>query len=511
MLVLFPLTAKQAKSMMAMQRAQPEIKRLQAKYKGDRQKLNEEMMKYYQENKINPLAGCLPLLVQMPIFFALFRVMHEPYKHVPKTSDLYAAFCTNAAGKVVGQATVREVGAPEPALLPRDGPLAERHRRHGGFLDALPYFILVGLVIPPGSSRPARAGATRRTCQRQMAMITRVLPIVFGVFSLQFPAGLVLYFLVSNLWRLGQQELIMRKITRPGMAADAAASRMARSSQEPTPADGRRRRAGCASCSSSPRRTNGAADERSTARQRPPQSAGPTAKQPGLRDGRQGSSRQRRCAQPEGSGAPASGGSSSRRTNKKRKRRWPRRRADRAAASAAKTGEIPWSGWRQPDERSRPRSTRRSTSSGVDEDDVEYEVLQEPKTGLFGRLGGNRGAGPRPGEADLAGEAGRAPAPQPTRASGRAPAAASRRAATSGRTRPTGGAPRGGRRAGGGSPEAAGRRPRSGGGGQRSTRATPRRRGAEARADERSGATEPAAAQAPTGSRGHGGDNVETS
>src|SRR6478672_1583614 len=75
MLALFPLTAKQAKSMMAMQRAQPEIKKLQAKYKGDRQKLNEEMMKYYQENKINPLAGCLPLLVQMPILIALVGVL----------------------------------------------------------------------------------------------------------------------------------------------------------------------------------------------------------------------------------------------------------------------------------------------------------------------------------------------------------------------------------------------------------------------------------------------------
>src|SRR3954447_12964959 len=103
MLVMFPLTAKQAKSMMAMQRAQPEIKKLQAKYKNDKAKLNEEMMKYYQENKINPLAGCLPLLIQMPIFLALFRVMREPYKHIPKSSDLYAAFCTPHTGPKAGQ------------------------------------------------------------------------------------------------------------------------------------------------------------------------------------------------------------------------------------------------------------------------------------------------------------------------------------------------------------------------------------------------------------------------
>src|ERR671930_1442919 len=74
-LVLFPLTAKQAKSMLAMQRVQPELKRLQQKYKNDRQKLNEEMMKFYKEHQINPLAGCLPLLLQMPLFIILYRVI----------------------------------------------------------------------------------------------------------------------------------------------------------------------------------------------------------------------------------------------------------------------------------------------------------------------------------------------------------------------------------------------------------------------------------------------------
>src|SRR2546421_12102199 len=76
MLILFPLTAKQAKSMLAMQRVQPEVKRLQAKYKNDRQKLNEEMMKFYKENQINPLAGCLPLILQMPLFIVLYRLIY---------------------------------------------------------------------------------------------------------------------------------------------------------------------------------------------------------------------------------------------------------------------------------------------------------------------------------------------------------------------------------------------------------------------------------------------------
>src|ERR687897_3190018 len=86
MLLLFPLTAKSSRSMLAMQRLQPEIKKLQAKHKGDRQKLNEEMMKIYQEHKVNPLGGCLPLLVQMPIFFALFNVLRDPLDWVPDGS-----------------------------------------------------------------------------------------------------------------------------------------------------------------------------------------------------------------------------------------------------------------------------------------------------------------------------------------------------------------------------------------------------------------------------------------
>jgi YidC/Oxa1 family membrane protein insertase len=216
MLALFPLTAKQAKAMMHMQRAQPEIKKLQAKYKNDKAKLNEEVMKFYQENKINPLAGCLPLLVQMPIFLALFRVMREPYKHIPKGSDLYAAFCTTSNGVLhTKECNVPKLGLPN-ALHFLGMDLSQNATGvSGGFLDALPYFILVGLVIITAfaQSRQSRRNAPNMTSQ--MAMISTVLPIAFGLFSLQFPAGLVLYFLISNLWRLGQQELIMRKITGP--------------------------------------------------------------------------------------------------------------------------------------------------------------------------------------------------------------------------------------------------------------------------------------------------------
>src|SRR4051812_4634855 len=88
MVVLTPLTLKGTRSMLAMQRLQPELKRLQAKYKDDRQKLNEEMLKFYKENGINPVSGCLPLLLQMPVFFFLYRTLIGLTAHAPYGADM---------------------------------------------------------------------------------------------------------------------------------------------------------------------------------------------------------------------------------------------------------------------------------------------------------------------------------------------------------------------------------------------------------------------------------------
>jgi YidC/Oxa1 family membrane protein insertase len=229
MLLLFPLTAKSSKSMLAMQRLQPEIKKLQAKHKGDRQKLNEEMMKLYQENKVNPLGGCLPLVVQFPVFIALFHVLRSTAATVPTGSSLYKAII-----------------AAEPnglTFLGMDLSLKATDN-HGDLLTALPYYVLVAAVFLTGflQSRQSQRN-TPPGANAQMQMITKVLPIAFGAFSLFFPAGLVLYFLVSNLWRLGQQELIMRKIAprdhlRKGGAIDAKSSPSKREVTEgPEPAE----------------------------------------------------------------------------------------------------------------------------------------------------------------------------------------------------------------------------------------------------------------------------------
>jgi YidC/Oxa1 family membrane protein insertase len=183
-------------------------------------------MKLYQENKVNPLGGCLPLVVQFPVFIALFHVLRSTAATVPTGSSLYKAII-----------------AAEPnglTFLGMDLSLKATDN-HGDLLTALPYYVLVGAVFLTGflQSRQSQRN-TPPGANAQMQMITKVLPIAFGAFSLFFPAGLVLYFLVSNLWRLGQQELIMRKIAprdhlRKSGAIDAKSSPSKREVTEGAP------------------------------------------------------------------------------------------------------------------------------------------------------------------------------------------------------------------------------------------------------------------------------------
>jgi YidC/Oxa1 family membrane protein insertase len=224
MLVLFPLTAKQARSMIAMQRVQPEIKKIQQKYKDDRQKQNEEVMRFYQENKINPLSGCLPLIMQMPVFFALYSLLRHTAKHIPTTGrfdDLFHAICGNVD-------TLKACTNPQGLhFLGMDLSVAPAKASSvtSGFIGTLPYFIMVALVIATGwyqahqtMQRQAKSGSSPMNTQAQI--IGRVMPVAFGVISLNFASGLVVYFITSNLWRIGQQQLVLNKLyDQPGPVA----------------------------------------------------------------------------------------------------------------------------------------------------------------------------------------------------------------------------------------------------------------------------------------------------
>ena len=115
--LLIPLTMKQIRSMQAMQRLQPEIKRLQQKYKDDRQKLNEETMKFYKENGVNPLAGCLPMIPQMIVFFALFSVLRAIADWTPGHIPQYGLTVPVVEGPPLGEATGAVLTA-SPSLRP---------------------------------------------------------------------------------------------------------------------------------------------------------------------------------------------------------------------------------------------------------------------------------------------------------------------------------------------------------------------------------------------------------
>jgi YidC/Oxa1 family membrane protein insertase len=230
-LVMLPLTIKQTRSMQEMQRLQPEVKRLQAKYKGgDRQKMNEEMMKLYKEHKVNPLGGCLPLLLQLPIFLALYRVFAGCGAHNVKICPI-----TQVGTRYlpVGSALTRAINFGKAGFLGMNlglAPLAAI-RAAGSFPGSLvhvfPYFLLILLMVGTTwyQQKQIQAVSTGQQAQ-QMQMMGKIMPLVLGVFSLNLPAGVSIYWVASNVWTIAQQRFILGKTTTatsPGGAGPAAA------------------------------------------------------------------------------------------------------------------------------------------------------------------------------------------------------------------------------------------------------------------------------------------------
>lgn len=216
--VLIPLTAKQVRSQQAMTKLQPEMKRIQAKYKNDRQKLNEEMMALYKEHGANPLSGCLPLILQMPLFIVLYRLVHDLShkvdgrampKHLPKDSLLYESL-VEAGGRMNswGMDLAEKAGSVQ-----------------GGLGKAFPYYFLVALVVATGfyQQRQMMARTPKDSMNPQMQMVMKIFPAMFGFISLQVPAGVVVYFVVSNLWQIGQQAVTFRMNPPAHVSPDAKA------------------------------------------------------------------------------------------------------------------------------------------------------------------------------------------------------------------------------------------------------------------------------------------------
>jgi YidC/Oxa1 family membrane protein insertase len=206
-LLLFPLTAKSVRSQRAMSELQPQIKQIQARYRDDRQKMNEEMMAFYKENRINPLSGCLPLLLQMPVFFGLLRVLNDPYKFVPRGSELFRSMCPSGYDACADQLAHLKFLGMDLQTSPVDA--------SGSFMDTLPYWLLLGLVVLTGLYQGRQMLSRQTNPNPQVAIIARVMPILFGIFSVSFASGVIVYFLTSNLWQIGQQAIIYRNKFEP--------------------------------------------------------------------------------------------------------------------------------------------------------------------------------------------------------------------------------------------------------------------------------------------------------
>ena len=234
MVLLTPLTLKSTKSMLEMQRLQPEVRRLQQQHKGDRQKLNEEMMALYKEHKINPLGGCLPLLLQAPVFFILFRVLHALTQvcNQPTTASRclnptvpngnfgasYLDHGTELWKSLASGNTMHALGID----------LADSAVKVIGdsFVKGLPYLALV-LVVGATSYYQQRQISARQTNQianPQQQMLLKLMPGLFAVISLTFPAGLIVYFLTSNIYRIAQNAYITRRFFRAEHATASGGS-----------------------------------------------------------------------------------------------------------------------------------------------------------------------------------------------------------------------------------------------------------------------------------------------
>jgi YidC/Oxa1 family membrane protein insertase len=184
-LLILPLTFKSVKSMQKLQVLQPEMKKIQARYKEDRQRMNQEMMKFYQENKVNPLGSCLPLLLQIPFFISLFYLLRSDEFKADIEGDESFFFIPDLAAPLTD----------EPLIL------------------AFMIVLYVGTQLI--ASVITMVGGDK-TQQRIMF----ALPFVFTIFIINFEAGLIVYWITTNVWTIGQQLVVRKLYPKPQVLAE---------------------------------------------------------------------------------------------------------------------------------------------------------------------------------------------------------------------------------------------------------------------------------------------------
>jgi YidC/Oxa1 family membrane protein insertase len=224
MAVLTPFTIKSTKSMMSMQKLQPEIKKLQQKYKGaeNRQMLNEEMMKLYREEGANPVGGCLPMLLQMPFLFILYSVikglankvlLHGKLtslpRYIPTSSKMYLNL-------IASHGQIKAFGMDLNL---------KTFSVHSSFVAQIPFFVFVAVAVALQYFQMAqmtnRSKKSGTTLPSQQLMMQRFFPVIFAYFYLVIPAAVVLYMIISTLIRIITQDLMFRTgVSNPNKGKD---------------------------------------------------------------------------------------------------------------------------------------------------------------------------------------------------------------------------------------------------------------------------------------------------
>jgi YidC/Oxa1 family membrane protein insertase len=240
-----PLTLKSTRGMLEMQRLGPEMRRLQQQYRGDRQKLNEEMMKLYQEHKVNPMASCLPLFAQMPVFIVMFRILHDA-TYIPtgeqgriatavlsavgrSDQELYFLPRYLATDSEMYQSLVTKTEMDSWALdLSKSAATMLGTDFGRGLIYALLVVGLGGLYLFQQRMVAARATLSPTMSETQQKVM-QYLPVVFAVFQIFFLFGLVVYYIVQSILRILVQAYITRRFYRGedslGQQAQAASAK----------------------------------------------------------------------------------------------------------------------------------------------------------------------------------------------------------------------------------------------------------------------------------------------
>jgi YidC/Oxa1 family membrane protein insertase len=210
-IILIPLFVKQIKSQRALTALQPHMKEIQKKYKDDRQKQSEEMMKLYKEHKTNPLASCFPILAQAPIFFALFTVLNGIGKNPPVSHGVFTQ------EDVVNAAQAKFFGAPiSETFLSSDISTVKIVTVILIAFMSLTTFTTQRQLMTKGM--PKMDSSNNMMLQQQKIMLY-AFPVIFAITGVNFPIGVLIYWSTTNLWTWGQQFYVIKRNPTPGSPA----------------------------------------------------------------------------------------------------------------------------------------------------------------------------------------------------------------------------------------------------------------------------------------------------